>query len=216
MTAFVPPAPLIGRGRSRRGRWKCSTTPLQGSEACLATERWAHAVVVRLGLCPFAANALDENGARFVEYAETEESGVEQSLWAEVAHLREYPATATTLMVFPCFAEHEFWRWQNFTQRMERKVERDPRLADAVLLACFHPEHTWGGEDDRSPVNFDRRAPYPTINILRAPEVDEVIEEGKTEGILERNQETLLKVGYDRLVEMFRDLRAGKSKVTDG
>lgn len=216
MTAFVSPAVFVQHGRSRRSAWKCSAIPVEGTEACVATRRWAHAVVVGLGLCPFAANALENDGARFVEYAETDERGAEACLWAEVAHLDESPATTTTLMVFPRFTENEFRRWHAFTRKMERKIERDERLAYQVLLACFHPEHTWGGESERSPVHFDRRAPYPTINILRAPQVDEAIEEGKTEGILERNQESLHKVGYDRLVEMFRELQAEDSPISRG
>lgn len=93
---------------------------------------------------------------------------------------------------------------------MEAAIETDERLVDEVMLACFHPLHQWAdteGVDDA--INFDKRAPYPVINLLRAGQVDQYVREGRTQGILERNQHTLQMLGVEKLKEMYGSLGDG-------
>jgi hypothetical protein len=78
-----------------------------------------------------------------------------------------------------------------------------------VMLACFHPRHMYGdaaGED--AAVNFDKRAPYPVFNLLRAEQMEDYIDRGLADGILEKNKETLERLGSQRLLALYRDLIA--------
>lgn len=93
---------------------------------------------------------------------------------------------------------------------MEEIIERDEHLVDEVMLACFHPLHQWAdAQDVDDVVNFDKRAPYPVINLLRAMEVDQYVREGRTQHILERNQRTLQTMGVKKMKEMYRSLQSG-------
>lgn len=40
-------------------------------------------------------------------------------------------------------------------------------LVDQVVVACFHPEHAFQGLEDDDVLNYEKRSPHPTINILR-------------------------------------------------
>ncbi|CAN0461126.1 unnamed protein product, partial [Ectocarpus sp. 8 AP-2014] len=64
-------------------------------------------------------------------------------------------------------------------------------LVDQVLVACFHPRHTFHGLEQDDVLNYEKRSPYPTINLLRADMVDEYIAMGRTLGIAEHNERRL-------------------------
>lgn len=77
------------------------------------------------------------------------------------------------------------------------------------MLACFHPRHAYADAPAAdAAVNYDKRAPYPTVNLLRADQVDEAVEAGLTDGMLDRNQETLEAVGAETLRALYHDLAA--------
>lgn len=38
---------------------------------------------------------------------------------------------------------------------------------DKVLVACFHPRHAFHGLDEDDVLNYEKRSPHPTINLLR-------------------------------------------------
>lgn len=40
-------------------------------------------------------------------------------------------------------------------------------LVDQVLVACFHPRHAFRGLDEDDVLNYEKRSPHPTINMLR-------------------------------------------------
>lgn len=75
------------------------------------------------------------------------------------------------------------------------------------MLVCFHPRHAYADAAAAdAPVNFDKRAPYPIVNLLRTEQVDEYIDQGLTQDILERNEETLEAVGATQLLQLYRDI----------
>lgn len=170
---------------------------------------WARVVVCGLKLCPFAESVLDSNTVRFYVSDAQNERQVKDAVAAEISLLiSTRPAElSTTLLVLPKFASSEFLRFHELCQELEESIEGNERLADEVMLACFHPQHQWGDRDNsEDAINFDKRAPYPVINFLRAPQVDRYVKEGKTQRILEQNQLTLERMGSDRLKELYRSL----------
>ncbi|CAN0441872.1 unnamed protein product, partial [Ectocarpus sp. 12 AP-2014] len=64
-------------------------------------------------------------------------------------------------------------------------------LVDQVLVACFHPRHAFHGLEQDDVLNYEKRSPHPTINLLRADMVDEYIAMGRTLGIAEHNERRL-------------------------
>jgi uncharacterized protein len=163
---------------------------------------WARTIVVGLNLCPFAAGALDRARVRVVVTPAVDEKGMSEIVRDEIELLIELgrDVVETTLIVAPGFATHDFLRFHAFGEALEDEIEKDERLIDAVMAARFHPEHAWADANSHDdPVNFDKRAPYPIVNLLRADDVDRYVGEGLTDGILERNSETLASVGSDKL-----------------
>lgn len=173
------------------------------------TLAWARLIVCGLRLCPFAEPVLDANSVRLTVSDAEDERQVRKALDSELAMLlRSSPLeVSTTLLVMPKFATTEFLRFHQLCGELTDEVEGDEELVDEVMLACFHPQHQWGdSESADDAINFDKRAPYPIINLLRAPEVDKYVEEGKTQRILERNQATLEHLGSEELKKLYRSL----------
>lgn len=44
-------------------------------------------------------------------------------------------------------------------------------------LAFFHPSFMWADTDYDEPLNYEKRAPFPTINLLRAAKIREFTSE---------------------------------------
>ncbi|KAG5179749.1 hypothetical protein JKP88DRAFT_196136 [Tribonema minus] len=76
------------------------------------------------------------------------------------------------------------------------------------MVACFHPGHTFAGLPPDDPLHYEKRSPYPVINLLRAPSVDEYIAQGKTQGIADNNERRLRQVGRALLKETFEAILA--------
>jgi hypothetical protein len=70
-------------------------------------------------------------------------------------------------------------------------------------IAAFHPSFQWADTDINEPLNFEKRAPFPTINLLRAPKVRKYASEGKTAMIADANKNRLVEAGSSVLVEEF-------------
>lgn len=170
------------------------------------TENWVRDFVVSLNLCPFAEGVLQSRTHRMVVSGAREETEVKREVWSEIAELLKASTedVETTLVVFPRFAEDDFVRFHEFCTEIEEAVESDDDLVDQVMLACFHPQHEY--HDCEDALNYDKRAPYPVVNLLRAASVDEYVEQGRTQGILERNSRTLMRMGGAAVMHRFQRL----------
>jgi hypothetical protein len=73
-------------------------------------------------------------------------------------------------------------------------------------VATFHPNFQWAGTDTQDPLNFEKRAPFPTINILRAAKIKKYANEGRTASIAESNKNKLEEVGFDTLCKEFEKI----------
>lgn len=173
------------------------------------TIAWARTVVVGLGLCPFARGALDRARVRIAVTRAADENTLKATIHDEISLVcsSARDQVETTLVVAPEFANDDFLRFHLFGENLEEDLESNSQLVDRVMLARFHPQHVWSDASEKDdPVNFDKRAPYPIINILRADQVDEYIDRGETDGILERNQRTLENLGSEKLKMLYQSL----------
>lgn len=213
MLAFATGATknLPGPNARERLRRTCMRRPRAcASTATAETLAWAREIVVGLNLCPFAGGALDSGAVRIrTEENVTKESEVRELVAHETELLlaSDQRSIETTLVVVPRFAPDDFRRWHALCSQLEEEVEADTTLVDEVMLACFHPWHTWSGIHDRDALHFDKRAPHPVVNILRAATVDEAVKRGETKQIPLRNEKTLTSEGFQGMVRRYQQLK---------
>lgn len=109
---------------------------------------------------------------------------------------------ATTVVIAPQAFIDDFPAFYETELFLEEHLETSP-LADDVLVACFHPQYSFGGEPEDAPIHFEKRSPYPVFNLLRAQRVFEYADEGKTQRIAANNQETLSRTGIAEVRRRF-------------
>lgn len=170
-------------------------------DAVAVTNHWLESIVVRLGLCPFAAEPLrngrirvEVSGATSLDELLAEVEPAADRLLATSADVVE-----TTLLVAPRL-DVAFLEWVQTIGALEDPeafAEAFPRLADDVMLVCFHPQHSWAGLAADDPVQFEKRSPFPIVNFLRGNAVDSAIEAGLTANIGAHNEQRLRQEGID-------------------
>jgi hypothetical protein len=80
--------------------------------------------------------------------------------------------------------------------RARDKVEGDKK---EIQLASFHPAFQWAESEFDDPLNFEKRAPFPVINLLRANRVREYASEESTKRIGGYNAQSLGTAGSEKL-----------------
>ena len=179
-------------------------TASEGEEIILSRiKAWASDMVVGLNLCPFAKGAMADGHIRYVVTYETDPQAVFDTFMKEAEILRDTGPReiSTTILVAPQAFQGDFPTFYEFSQELEDIIEEEDAL-DHVLVACFHPEHTFAGLDDEDPLHYEKRSPYPVLNLLRSSEVDKLIIEGLTANIADENARTLQQRGYDFLKDL--------------
>eukprot|EP00177_Eucheuma_denticulatum_P005885 GFKZ01010719.1.p1 GENE.GFKZ01010719.1~~GFKZ01010719.1.p1 ORF type:complete len:241 (-),score=22.57 GFKZ01010719.1:1907-2566(-) len=210
-SAFCPSPLSPSRSTQRKLSRHIPTCSMSPSSMAVQARvmAWARVVVCGLNLCPFAEQVLDSNTVRLHVSPASDPLSAKAAVADEITLLTTSSprAISTTLLVLPQFAPEDFLTFHRVCEEIEMDVEMDLELVDRVMLACFHPLHQWGDANGlQDAINFDKRAPYPVINLLRAEQVDEYVRQGRTQHILERNKETLEILGTDRLEEIYRSL----------
>lgn len=66
-------------------------------------------------------------------------------------------------------------------------------------LASFHPAFQWAGLATEDPLNFEKRAPFPVLNLLRARRVREYADGESTKRIAGFNEDALVAAGAETL-----------------
>lgn len=93
-----------------------------------------------------------------------------------------------------------------FLERKLQNIEKENILEPNVQIAAFHPLFQWANTDMSEPINYEKKAPFPTINLLRADKVRKYASEGLTSNIAERNEDSLQNAGYKELSEKFENI----------
>eukprot|EP00184_Porphyridium_aerugineum_P003229 CAMPEP_0184696610 /NCGR_PEP_ID=MMETSP0313-20130426/3843_1 /TAXON_ID=2792 /ORGANISM="Porphyridium aerugineum, Strain SAG 1380-2" /LENGTH=224 /DNA_ID=CAMNT_0027155267 /DNA_START=27 /DNA_END=701 /DNA_ORIENTATION=- len=175
---------------------------------------WTKKIVVGLKLCPFADNELEKNKVRVALLPKTAENfdDFRAFLFNEIQNMMDTDPKllSTTLVVAPkgsFLDDLPFVEFSDFHADIEEEIDDDEYLVDEVMIVPFHPQYQWAETEKDDPINFDRRSPYPMINILRAEDVDYYAEKGMTQDILTNNEKTLTKVGSDKLLELYKSIR---------
>jgi len=191
-----------------------SSLPVDVPHCEALTRRWVRDFVLALQLCPYARAPFLANQVRIAVDGATSIQQVERALEREAQVLQHAPeeALATTLLVLPNFHPRDFERFYASTLLLERRWEARG-LSDSFVLVFFHPMHMYAKHG--APANgcipvdqldYERRAPLPTINLLRDDQVDAAVASGKSTEMLEHNAAHLSTIPLEALEIRFRCL----------
>eukprot|EP00904_Undaria_pinnatifida_P012506 jgi/Undpi1/8386/HiC_scaffold_25.g10854.m1 len=152
---------------------------------------WVRDVVVNFRLCPFAEGVFNsERGVRYVVTPAENTDELWRAFLSEVSHLmthdREEVGT-TLLMATRCL--EDLSDFNDFCGWLEETIDNDEFAFESLA------------EDDV--LNYEKRSPHPTINLLRADMVDEFVAAGKTMGIAEHNERRLKSEGQGAVKAAF-------------
>lgn len=73
-------------------------------------------------------------------------------------------------------------------------------------MAFFHNNFRWAGVEEDDPLNYEKRAPFTTINLLRASNMRDFFMQSKTQKISQQNEISLQQIGSEKLKEEFERL----------
>lgn len=169
------------------------------------TRRWMERAVIGLNLCPFAKAVVNKGQVRMVLSEARDEVALLAQLGEELLHLRDTPATDTdtTLIVHPHVLQ-DFLDYNDFLDVADGLVE-ELGLEGVLQVASFHPQYRFADSDPDDIANFTNRSPWPTLHLLREDSVSRAVEAfPDPDGIVERNIETLRKLGHPGWRELFQ------------
>jgi hypothetical protein len=175
----------------------------KASISATATWRWCNNFVVPHGLCPWAAGSVATEGALQLFL-------VDQDLMMMINNRKEHPPGSMVVLheiaerflrsinvektidpnkaIFFIVFLHE--NMMNFAAFYDWYValEDEWDLGDDVTLAPFHPNWTYGDDDD--PLCMEKRSPYPLVSLVATRVIDQA-GEAATERISATNEQIL-------------------------
>ncbi len=174
-----------------------------------ATRRWLERAVIGLNLCPFAKAVYVKEQVRLVVSDATTPEALLEQLAEELLLLRDTPAEEidTTLLIHPEVLT-DFLDYNDFLDNADAAVEALD-LQGILQVASFHPDYRFAGTADDDIGNFTNRSPFPTLHLLREASIDHAVEVfPDPDAIIERNLETLERLGLDGWRKLFADQAA--------
>ena len=151
-----------------------------------ATKTWLEQFVIKLNLCPFAANPFREGLIRYALEQSTDPTRVAERLIDELERLQTSPEIETTLLIIPN-ALDDFDVYWDFVEVAESIIEQ-LGLMGIFQIASFHPDYCFEGVEPDDPANKTNQSPYPMLHLLREQSLSEAIEaHPNVAGIPERN-----------------------------
>ena len=168
--------------------------------------RWLERAVIGLNLCPFAKSVYQKAQVRIVVSDASTERALLEQLGEELALLRDTPAEAidTTLLVHPQVLQ-DFLDYNDFLDDADALVEAMD-LAGELQVASFHPDYQFADTEPDDAENLTNRAPYPILHLLREASIDRAVAAyPDPDVIVERNIDTVRKLGFDGWEKLLRD-----------
>lgn len=170
------------------------------------TRRWIERAVIGLNLCPFAKAVYVKEQVRFVlSDASTPEALLEE-LAEELVRLRDTDPQSidTTLIVHPDVLT-DFLDYNDFLDNADAAVEALD-LQGVLQVASFHPDYQFAGAAPDDISHYTNRSPYPTLHLLREDSVERAVAAfPDPDVIVERNVETLDRLGHEGWTKLFAD-----------
>ena len=199
-------------------------------EAISITKQWINNVVIRLGLCPYAAKPFVADQIRYVVSTATDDESFIADFFVESALLLDVDEEelSTTFLIAPQYVEEGvegfYWLYEWLVDTLEGapaaidegtldESTLQGLVGDRIQPAFFHPEWSFSELPPASPTHFEKRAPFAVINLLRRAQLDAVVAKGLENGVIvnkqiaEHNVAALEQEGYASLEAIFAQLR---------
>ena len=173
--------------------------------AIVATQHWLERAVIGLNLCPFAKAVYVKQQVCFVLSAATTPEALLEELGNELVRLRDTPAAEidTTLLIHPQVLD-DFLDYNDFLDEADALIEALD-LDGVVQVASFHPNYQFAGTEPDDIENCTNRSPYPMLHLLREDSVARAVAAyPDPDAIVERNLDTLRRLGHDGWEKLFR------------
>jgi len=173
-------------------------------EIIAETKVWLEKAVIGLNLCPFAKAVHVKNQIRYVVSAAATPEALLADLISELETLAESAAEKieTTLLIHPGTLT-DFFDYNDFLDVADAAVE-DMELGGVLQVASFHPQYQFDGTAADDIDNYTNRSPYPTLHLLREDSIEKAVAAyPQTDGIFEKNIETLRGLGHDGWARLF-------------
>jgi uncharacterized protein len=159
------------------------------------TRTWVEDFIVKLNICPFAANILES-----IEYDVYQGNGddLENYLALHLKKLEQQPKIETSLLIFPNGFD-DFYDYLDLVELCQQGIVQN-EYEGIFQVASFHPNYLFENCKDEDPDNFTNRSPYPMLHLLREDSVSSAIDQyGNTNEIPLNNIRLMKQLGYDKL-----------------
>jgi hypothetical protein len=177
---------------------------MQPMDPIADTQRWLERAVIGLNLCPFAKAVHAKGQVRYVLSDTEDPRDLLAQLGEELVLLRDTPAEQidTTLLIHPHVLQ-DFLDYNDFLEEADALVEQ-LGLDGELQVASFHPDYRFAGTEPDDITNYTNRAPWPTLHLLREDSVSRAVDAfPDPDAIVERNQDTLRKLGREGWQRLF-------------
>ena len=180
----------------------------------LCTE-WIEEHVIRLGLCPYAAQPFAAENIRYFVSPAADDEELIDDFFLEGRVLLDAPSEelATTMLIAPRYAgsiDDFSWLYEWLVDTLEDPNES--LLSNGVQPAFFHPDWIFSELPEESALHFEKRAPIPVINLLRRADLNAVVQAGIEKGVVvnkqiaEHNEAALEAEGVGAMAAIFARL----------
>ena len=171
-----------------------------------STQQWIKEFVVGLGICPYASKPFLSSQIKYVVSNATTVSMLTSDFFSQSEFLLD-SSIETTMLICSSY-KGDVEEFYSLYSDLSDDIEANEF---AIQPAFFHPHWRFAGLSRSDPVNFEKRAPYPTINLLRRSSLDKVITAAFSErGVLldeemqAHNTLALENEGYQSLKQLFK------------
>jgi len=168
------------------------------------TRQWLEQVVVGLGLCPFAAQPLNEGRVRIQHCQARDELALLHSLHEELHRLDQTPASQleTTLLVIPHLLA-DFRGFNAFLDKVDALLT-EFSWQGIYQVASFHPQYCFAGTAPGDAGNLTNRAPFPLLHLIREDSLTTVLADVQhPEEIPQRNIQRMNTLNESQLRKLF-------------
>lgn len=194
------------------------------------TRMWTKAIISDFSVCPFTINEVEAGIPKGnIRYTVSAASTVEESFrdfWIEMSAILENDneAVSTVLLMYAnqdLFLE-DIGLFEVYTACLDDCLTHASLgIEEEMQLVYFHPQFQFRDKDAQNvmvfaddgtplglsseisnPIDYSRRSPYPTINILRAPQVNKVQNGVPVGQIFRNNVKNLSSIGVEKLQHM--------------